>query len=66
MAEIGAATFKCLADFGIPYDEIIFGKVRGGVMVLVCDGDGVWWLVSGVRASFISVLTRCGLIHTTQ
>mmetsp|Transcript_70018 Transcript_70018/g.158305 ORF Transcript_70018/g.158305 Transcript_70018/m.158305 type:complete len:415 (+) Transcript_70018:1622-2866(+) len=33
MREVGAATFQCLADFDIPYDELIFGKPEADVYV---------------------------------
>ena len=33
MARAGAVTFRQLGEFGIPYDELLFGKPRADVHI---------------------------------
>ena len=41
-AELGPITFKTLADFGIPYDEIYFGKPDADVYIDDKSATSVW------------------------
>ena len=53
MRDVGAATFECLSDFDIPYDEIIFGKPEADVYVgqrhissMIDTAQEIGWFVS--------------------
>ena len=66
MRDVGAATFQCLADFDIPYDEIIFGKPEADVYVgqkhissMIDTAQEIGWFVSpelepkGLKVSYL-------------
>ena len=49
MARAGAVTFRQLGEFGIPYDELLFGKPRADVYI---DAQAVSSLGAHIERSF--------------